>query len=659
MPAVKIQAYITEQSLFKTPSAVSVIDQNLLNKQAGNSFVPALNTVPGVKMEERSPGSYRLSIRGSLLRSPFGVRNVKVYLDEFPLTDAGGNTYLNLIDVQSISELEILKGPDGSLFGANSGGVVLLKSFPKTKDSLSAAAELQTGSFELFRESVNFLNVNKRYSIKLNQSFQQSDGYRDHSSMDRKYVQASQKWKYSNKNEFRSVIFYSDLNYQTPGGLTFDQYQINPKSARPATATLPGAEEQKAGIYNSTLFAGLLHQAELGKNLKHVIALSGSHTDFENPFISNYEFRKENNLGMRTFLEYKPKLLGRITYQIQTGLETQKNDSEISNFGNRNGIKDTLQSADKLKAYQTFYFARLSGNFAGKLFFETALSLNQFKYKFGQINSSLQARDFDAELMPRIAFSYLLNDNLTWRTSLSKGFSSPTISEIRSSNQEINTNLQAEKGWNLETGIRIRSSEDRFWLDISVYKYKLKNAIVRRVDQSDEDFFVNAGGTNQTGLESQVNAWILVYNQTRFLRSLQFSNSLSLNHYRFNNYQIAGNNYSGNKLTGVPGIILTSYLSALLPSNVYFYVQHAYNEKTPLNDSNTIFASSYNLIQLKVGTTIKTKSNFGFQIYAGIDNLLNEKYSLGNDLNAFGRRYFNAAASRNYYAGIKINWRDN
>ena len=42
-------------------------------------------------MEERSPGSYRLSIRGSLLRSPFGVRNVKLYLDDFIFTDAGGN----------------------------------------------------------------------------------------------------------------------------------------------------------------------------------------------------------------------------------------------------------------------------------------------------------------------------------------------------------------------------------------------------------------------------------------------------------------------------------------------------------------------------------------------------------------------------------------
>jgi iron complex outermembrane receptor protein len=100
-----------------------VLTSRQLNLQPNNSLVSVMNTLPGIRMEERTPGSYRLSIRGSLLRSPFGVRNVKIYFDEIPLTDAGGNTYLNALDVASLHSLEVLKGPDGSLFGANSGGV--------------------------------------------------------------------------------------------------------------------------------------------------------------------------------------------------------------------------------------------------------------------------------------------------------------------------------------------------------------------------------------------------------------------------------------------------------------------------------------------------------------------------------------------------------
>jgi iron complex outermembrane receptor protein len=35
------------------------------------------------------------------------------------------------------------------------------------------------------------------------------------------------------------MILYADLDYQTPGGLTLEQMQINRKQARPATKTVP------------------------------------------------------------------------------------------------------------------------------------------------------------------------------------------------------------------------------------------------------------------------------------------------------------------------------------------------------------------------------------------------------------------------------------
>src|SRR5690606_4930551 len=87
---VLVRAYFQQQPLLQSTASVALLGQPLLSAQQGIHLVSALNTVPGVRMEERSPGSYRLSIRGSLLRSPFGIRNIKVYMDEMPLTDAGG-----------------------------------------------------------------------------------------------------------------------------------------------------------------------------------------------------------------------------------------------------------------------------------------------------------------------------------------------------------------------------------------------------------------------------------------------------------------------------------------------------------------------------------------------------------------------------------------
>lgn len=99
---VTVEAYAANRELKDIPASIGVLNRTDLERFSANSLVPAFNMLPGVRMEERSPGSYRFSIRGSLLRSPFGVRNVKFYWNGLPLTDGGGNTYLNLIDLMRL-----------------------------------------------------------------------------------------------------------------------------------------------------------------------------------------------------------------------------------------------------------------------------------------------------------------------------------------------------------------------------------------------------------------------------------------------------------------------------------------------------------------------------------------------------------------------------
>jgi iron complex outermembrane receptor protein len=65
-------------------------------------------------------------------------------------------------------------------------------------------------------------------------------------------------------------------------------------------------------------------------------------------------------------------------------------------------------------------------------------------------------------------------------------------------------------------------------------------------------------------------------------------------------------------------------------------------------------ADSYQLLTMKAGWLLDFKQKHRIEVFLGIDNLLNEKYSLGNDLNAFGQRYFNASPERNYFGGMRI-----
>ncbi|MGB4399044.1 MAG: TonB-dependent receptor [Daejeonella sp.] len=657
MDEVVVRGYISEQPILKVPSSVSIISSKALRDQPGISMLPAFNSVPGIRMEERSPGSYRLSIRGSLLRSPFGVRNVKVYIDDFALTDAGGNTYLNSLDIGSINNIEILKGPDGSLFGANSGGVVLLNPFDKRSDSSWASANVTSGSYGLFQEKIALQKKWSNNYLNVNHSYQTSNGYREHSSMQRHYGQVGYRWNYNKNSQLRFLALYSDLDYQTPGGLTIAQFNANPQLARPSTPTVAGPVAQKARIENKTFFGGLVNETLLSQNFRHVLALFGSHTDFLNPFITNYEIREEGTLGLRTYFELVSRANTGIRWKWNAGLELQGTNADISNFNNNRGVKGNQQAQDDIFSRQFFYFTRFSANLTEKLTAEVAASLNYFKYEFDkniQTPTSYSERKFDPQLMPRFALSYQLNDGMAIRTSISRGYSTPTIAEVRASDNKINTKLESETGWNYEGGVRLRDRTDRFWLDASLFNYRLENAIVRRVNADDTEFYLNAGGTSQTGFETQASYWLIQPGTKRFISGLQLQNSYTLSKYYFRDYVNVTANYSGNRLTGVPRGVVINGFDLRIERNFYVFAQHNYTSKIPLNDANSLYAEDYNLVHLKAGWRKAKVGKAGLDFYVGIDNLLDENYSLGNDLNAFGGRYFNAAPLRNFFGGVKV-----
>ena len=112
--------------------------------------------------------------------------------------------------------------------------------------------------------------------------------------------------------------------------------------------------------------------------------------------------------------------------------------------------------------------------------------------------------------------------------------------------------------------------------------------------------------------------------------------------------------YSGNKLTGVPKFVNVSSLKLFFLKGVNLFISYNYTDKIPLNDGNSVYAASYHLFGSKVSWEYKHKNRYGFQLFAGVENLLNASYSLGNDLNAVGNRYYNPAPTRTYYCGIQL-----
>lgn len=655
---VLIKGYESGRSLLETPVSVGYLSVKDMQHYPNTSLLPSLNTIPGVRMEERSPGSYRLNIRGSLLRSPFGVRNIKVYWNDMPFTDAGGNTYLNLIDPSTVGSIEVLKGPGGSLYGANTGGIVVLhtddmplvKQGNNTKDH-RFRIQLNGGSYKTFGEQAQWKYRSDKFSSSLTQSHLQAGGYRANSRLRKDVLQWNASTQLSKKDKLEWIALYADLFYQTPGGLTLVQTEQNPRQARSI------AVDQKAAIYNKTIFTGISNTYEFNHHWSNTTSLSFSHTDFKNPFITNYEKRTENNLSLRSkfvyaasFNEQDIKLVG--------GAEWLYGDADIDNYGNKQGVQDTVQAKDQLWVRQWFPFVQLEWQLKKKLLLQIGASTNSNVYRYKRLtgnDNSKKSKKFDEQFLPRLALLYPLSKNISLFATVSKGFSPATIAEIRSSDANINTDLQPEFGWNYESGIRGASANNRFQFEGSVYFFKLQQAIVRRLNNAGAEYFINAGGTDQKGIEARI-AYSLINDPAATISLIRLWSGLTYNDYSFTNYTVDNTDHSGNTVTGVPKNTYLGGLDINSSKGFYLYTTINHTSKLPLNDANNEFAKAYTLLQAKIGWKKQLGSGAGIELFAGADNLLNEQYSLGNDINAFGKRYYNPSPVNNYFGGVIVNF---
>ncbi|MCW5910622.1 MAG: TonB-dependent receptor plug domain-containing protein [Cyclobacteriaceae bacterium] len=645
---ITIRSYEADRPLLEVPASVGLFLKEDLQRFNNTSLVSAVNTLPGVRMEERSPGSYRFSIRGSSLRAPFGVRNVKVYWNELPLTDAGGNTYLNQLDANTIQQMEIIKGPGSSLYGAGTGGVLLLKS-PQTNHESALTSSFLGGSYGLRNYQLALNQGGKNSSHYVGYQHQQADGYREQTRMARDQLTSTFRFSLSDKEQLETAIFYTDLYYQTPGGLTLPEYNTNPRQARPAAGVSPGAVEQNASVSLRSFYTGVSHQYHFSKNFHNRTGVFGNFVQFNNAAIRNYEHRAEQNFGVRSVTDFSFAAKG---WQVRLigGGEYLNGFSPIKTYQNLQGIPGALQSDDELRIHQYSLFGQTEISKENWLI-TGGLSANWVEYKFQRLSNTPPAHentDFKPVLTPRIALLRKINAAFSTHGSLSWGFSPPTLAEVRPSNTVFNKNLQSEKGIQAEVGARGYFGKRKFFIDAAFYHFELTETIVVRRDEDGADYFVNAGATNQNGLELLLN-W-----QTGIsaFSTCKVWAGLTLNDYTFKEYAKDNISYNGNTITGVPDRIITGGVDFEIRKHLYGHITVNYTSSLPLDDANTALAPAYTLLGCRAGYKFNMGKKLPLDFFAGGDNLLNQKYSLGNDLNAAGARFYNAAPGRNYFIGL-------
>lgn len=635
------------------PAAISYVGQKQLNRFGNASIVPALNAAPGVRMEERSPGSYRLNIRGSSLRSPFGVRNVKVYLNDIPFTEPGGSTYLNLLGFYNINSVEILKGPSGSLYGGGSGGAVLVKT-NNSNQPAGVGVDYTYGSFGLQNANVYARIGEGNAQQTISFSKLHSDGYREWTRLARSVFSWDSRFAINEKQSIRTYLMYADLSYQTPGGLTAAEFAANPKQARPRVGATPSSAQANASVNQKSFLAGVSYDYTICGNFKNTTSVYGAFSQFANPTVRNYERRSEPHTGGRTTFSYSPAV-GLGDLKFVAGAELQRGWYNIRVYKNVNGKSDSLQTEDEVNPFLWSVFAQADWKLPQDWIITAGVSSNQNTIEIIRLNKfplSPQKRTYANELAPRISVLKKLANTVSIYASVAKGFSAPTSAEVLPSTGVISTDLNAEEGWNYEAGVRV-SYRQKLFVDVNAFLFKLNNTIVQRRDAGGADYFVNAGSTKQQGIEANAR-YIVLDDAEQFVSNLTAWTSYTLNDFKYQDFKQLTNDFSGKHLPSVPDNIFGAGIDLALKPGIYANLTYTYNSKTPLNDANTFYGNDFHLLAARIGFKQLYAKGFRFDLFVSGDNLLNEVYSLGNDINAAANRFYNVAPGRNYAVGVAM-----
>ncbi len=138
------------ENLQDVPVSVSALTEEMLEERGINTFEDYLLQLPGVTAGGAGPGQNTIYIRGLASTTPnlttAGVAglapNVSFYLDEQPLAQPGRNLDVYAADV---ARIEVLAGPQGTLFGASSQAGVVRMITNKPKQGVSESSfEVET-----------------------------------------------------------------------------------------------------------------------------------------------------------------------------------------------------------------------------------------------------------------------------------------------------------------------------------------------------------------------------------------------------------------------------------------------------------------------------------------------------------------------------------
>ena len=684
---VVVTAPRVERQVLDIPYAVAVLDQAKIQRaEAGLSLEEALRVVPGVLVNNRhnlSQGD-RISIRGLGSQASFGVRGVKIFLDNIPLTLADGQSQLNNLDLGAIGSIEVLRGPSSSLYGNAAAGLVRITSEAPATNAWLFQPRVIVGSHGLQKWQGRFSGTRGSHAYYLHATRLTFDGFREHADAKSTALNAISHHVFS-AVKLSTVLNYYDAPYLlNPSSLSKADAGASPRHARSFVVSQGASKKVRQGQ------GGLTINFRSEDNSEAEITVYGLGRNLLNPIPGRIIELDRWGGGIRSLYAKRFGQQSR-TARLAFGVDLELQRDERVEFANEGlpqdqttelhneDIFDQLEYGTKLlDQKETVWgigpFAELEFSVTPTLAATIGVRYDRFRFKvvdrfFEDGVSDSGSRTMD-QISPVLGLNYRPKPQYAIYTNVATAFQTPTTTELSNRPEGeggFNPSLQPVKLTSFELGSKGFWPQQNLQFQAALFQANLRNILIPfqvQDAQSEEIFFRNAGRARNRGLELNL-IWVP-------LGELEASIAYTLMNFVFTDYRVQTNTegtegftqLSDNEVPGVPTQHLSLGLTYEHPVGVYFEGNLQWTDEYFTNDfngpgpgSNKPLAEFVNdafvLVDLRLGTQ-KRVGSWHLDWFLGINNLFDVRYNGSIVPNAFRDRFFEPAAGRNWYSGVSV-----
>ncbi|KRD07560.1 TonB-dependent receptor [Flavobacterium sp. Root901] len=649
--------HINNNSL-NTPASIGILSKKDLLQNNTTDITTVINTIPGVFMQSSNFTTTRISIRGIGARTTYGTNKIRAFYGSIPLTSGNSETVIDDIDLENLNQIEIIKGPLSSVYGAGLGGAILISPQLSKNENQSAGISSVFGSYGLLKNSLNFSLDKKEGSLNISYHNLKTDGWRENSAYKREGITLAGELFRKKNSKLTYFSNYTYLKAFIPSSINKTAFENNPESGAPTWVASKGFKE-----YKSTL-GGLAYDFKINENLNNSTSVFINYKDSNEPrpfdILRQYTFAS----GARTQFTGNFKI-GKKENHFIAGIEyftdTYKGNTFENLYQQNNGL-GSLQGNLLTETGQkrNFYniFSQLRTLLSEQFEIQAGLNYNKTKFNLDNYTANTnQEYSYDGIFSPQLSLLFKPNLQQTVYFSISRGFSLPATEETLKSDGTINPDIKPENGYNFEVGGKFYFFNKKLYTEIALYRMEIKDLLVAKRIGDDQYVGLNAGKTFHEGIEITLNHnWPI-----NRIVSLNSYLAGSLGNYEFKEFVDNGNDYSGNKLTGVAANKVNGGITVNTNFGIYFNADYQFVDEIPMNDANTAFSDSYNILNLKTGYRFEILPKLTTHIAAGINNVTNTKYAslilpnaaaAGNAL----PRYYYPGLPVNYYGTVSLNY---